>query len=435
MIIREVGWIRSHIDKLCPVLRKQAMEWYRPARYAPCFTQRPLRRLMQRWRRIPVIVQTDESAGTLSLDALTGAAKCRVKRKLALINAFSTEVNAESLKLLAENEQVRKVWYDSEVRAVLDVASPTVNAKSLWDEGFTGKEIVVAVLDTGIYEHPDLSGRIIGFKDFIKDKVSPYDDNGHGTHVAGCIAADGKESGVLYRAPAPDACLVGVKVLNKAGMGSLSTVIDGVQWCIASKEKHGIRILNLSLGSQANMSYREDPVCLAVEKAWQAGLVVCVAAGNDGPDTQTIGSPAIHPDVITVGASDDMNTEDISDDRVAVFSSRGPTRDGLVKPDFLAPGVDIVALRSPGSLIDKQNKKARIGKWYTTLSGTSMATPVCAGVAAQLLQVDGSLTPDMVKQALGESARKIGDLDVNVQGAGIIDGLGAAEIARTLPDG
>lgn len=202
-------------------------------------------------------------------------------------------------------------------------------------------------------------------------------------------------------------------------------MIEGIQWCINNKDDLGIRVLNMSLGSAATESYKNDPVCQAVEKAWQAGIVVCVAAGNDGPQPQTINSPGIDPLVITVGALDDINTISPEDDQVAGFSSRGPTVDNLTKPDILAPGADIISLRSPGSLLDKKNRQSRVDNWYTSLSGTSMATPVCSGVVAQILQLNSSLTPDQVKARLMETARTL-HLEPNIQGAGVIDAQKAA---------
>lgn len=275
--------------------------------------------------------------------------------------------------------------------------------------------------DTGIYNHPDLTDRIIAFKDLVNQKAEPYDDNGHGTHVAGDIAASGEMSGYKYRAPTPEAGLVGVKVLNKIGSGSLSVVIEGIQWCIKNKEALGIRVINMSLGSDARQSYIDDPVCQIVEKAWKSGIVVCVAAGNSGPESGSIGSPAIHPEIITVGALDDMNTLNTEDDNVAEFSSRGPTNDGIVKPDVVAPGAKIISLRSPGSLLDKQNKDSRVDKWYTSLSGTSMATPICSGIVAQMLQQNSALTPNQVKARLMETATVLPNLDPNTQGAGVIN--------------
>ncbi|NLI14485.1 S8 family peptidase [Pelotomaculum propionicicum] len=421
MIYQEVSWIRANAGKLCPQAKKAALEWYRPLKKVPCFLQKPFKYLKQLWRKIPVIVQLEKTRSEdISIKDFADSLGCVVHRELGLIHSFATRVGPKQLELLSQNSLVRKIWYDREVKAVLDVAAPVVQSQILWERSLTGRGIVVAVLDTGIYEHPDLAGRIVAFKDLVKQKTDPYDDNGHGTHCAGDIGADGSQSGSLYRGPAYEAGLVGVKVLNKMGSGSLSTVIEGIQWCIDNKESLGIRVLSMSLGSSATESHVSDPVCQAVEAAWSRGIVVCVAAGNEGPEAGTISSPGISPQVITVGALDDNNTVDGSDDQVADFSSRGPTIDGLVKPDVLAPGVNIISLRSPGAKLDKQNKSARVDKWYFSLSGTSMATPVCAGVVAQILQSDTSLTPDQVKARLINSAQKIPALDPNTQGAGLI---------------
>ena len=422
MSIKDSAWILSNSNKLCPRLKRYALQWYRPSRLTPCFMQKIERNIKVRWRKLPVILQLENlEAAAMSVNDLNSLTGCRVKRKLSLINSISIEVNEKQLKELVKNANVKKIWYDSEVRAVVDAASATVKAPELWEMGLTGKGVVIAVLDTGIYEHPDLVGRIKGFKDFIGSRSEAYDDNGHGTHVAGCAAANGSQASD-YKGPAPEAELVGIKVLDKMGAGSLSTVIDGVQWCIQQKDELMIRIINLSLGSEAYQSFRDDPVCQAVEKAWYSGIVVCAAAGNSGPDKGTIGSPGIDPVIITVGASNDRSSPDPAGNKVADFSSRGPSIDGLVKPDVLAPGVDIVSLRAPNSFLDKSNKNARVGSWHISLSGTSMATPVCAGVTAQLLQSEGSLTPEQVKEMLMLNATKIPGVDSNSQGAGVIDG-------------
>jgi serine protease AprX len=427
MVFQDVNWVRDHGNKLCPVLRKHVLAWYRPTRYMPCFQSNPLKTLKQRWQKITVIVQLDKTTvGVLSVKSLAKSSGCNVKKNLPLIHAFSSDVNSISLQKLVQNSAVKKIWYDGEVHALLDVASPSVKADVLWDLGYTGKGVGIAVLDTGIYNHPDLRERIVGFKDFIKNRENAYDDNGHGTHVAGCAAASGNMSGNDFRGPAPGANLIGVKVLNKIGSGSLSTLIQGVQWCIYNQERFKIKILNLSLGSQAYQSYQDDPVCQAVEKAWEVGIVVCAAAGNSGPEPCTIGSPGHDPLIITVGALNDHNTTRPEDNTIASFSSRGPTIDGLIKPDVTAPGVNIVALRSPGSFIDKKNKETRVDGWHTSLSGTSMATPVCAGLAAQLLEANETLSPDELKTLLMETARKLEGYGENDQGAGIINGKAAS---------
>jgi serine protease AprX len=421
MIYQDVKWIRAHGAKLAPSLRKRILAWYRPASYTPCFISKIYTSVLQKWRRIPVIVQLDEStAASLSLQAISQATGCKIQKELSLLNAFSAKVDRKTLQALAENPNVVRIWYDEEIRAVLDTASPTVQADSAWEAGLTGKGVTIAVIDTGVYNHADLAGRIIGFVDLVGSKQEPYDDNGHGTHVAGCAAANGKQSGGRYKAPAPEANIVGIKALSKTGSGSLSTVIQGIQWCIDNQARYKIRILNLSLGSETYQSYNDDPVGLAVEKAWDAGLIVCAAAGNSGPEARTVNSPGNHPKIITVGALDDRGTGESGDDQIAGFSSRGPTADDLNKPDFVAPGVNIVALRSPGAFLDKQRKNYRTDTDYLSLSGTSMATPVCAGVIAVLLEKDPTLTPERVKKLLQKTARRLPGYDEHDQGSGVI---------------
>ncbi|MBA1333630.1 MAG: Serine protease AprX [Firmicutes bacterium] len=429
MAFQDVNWIRSYANKFCPTLRKKTLEWYRPSERIPCFVQDTYKSTKQKLMKIPVIVQLENTRDNrVSARAVAESAGCRLKKELPLINSFATEVNASSLETLVRDSNVRKIWYDGEVKALLDVATPSVQCVPLWENSVTGKGVTVAVLDTGIYNHPDLEGRIIGFADFINNEKESYDDNGHGTHVAGDIASNGSKSDARYKGPAPEANLVGVKVLNQQGSGTLSVLVEGIQWCIDNKQAYDIRIINLSLGSEAKEPYADDPICQAVEKAWRSDIIVCVAAGNSGPAPRTINTPGIHPSVITVGALDDMNTAYLRDDNVANFSSRGPTADNLNKPDVLAPGVNIISLRSPGSTLDKQKKGNRINKWYISLSGTSMATPICAGVIAQMLQADSSLTPDMVKARLIETAKPYPDIDKNIQGFGIIDARNAARL-------
>ena len=292
----------------------------------------------------------------------------------------------------------------------------------------TGKGVTIAIIDTGIHPHKDLAGRITGFVDFINKRPDPYDDNGHGTHCAG----DAASSSTTYMGPAPEANLVGVKVLDKMGSGSLDTVMQGVEWCIqnnADSSKQKIDIISMSLGATAQNYAEEndDPMVHIVERAWEAGIVVCVAAGNEGPNYGTIASPGISDLVITVGALDDKNTSDTrEDDDVASFSSRGPTKYyNVTKPDLLAPGVNIVSLRSPNSYLDKLQKSARVDNDYFVLSGTSMATPICAGVVALIKQSNPKLTPNQVKEMLKSGADLWSNdslkYDQNIYGSGYIN--------------
>lgn len=332
--------------------------------------------------------------------------------------------------LLQSCKHVKKIYPDREVKALLDHAVPSVRADTLNQTGLTGEGITIAVVDTGIDPHDDLlnpSNRIVAFQDFVGNRAEPYDDNGHGTHCAGDAAGNGFRSGGQYAGPAPEANLVGVKVLNKKGAGSLSDVIAGIQWCIDHKDTYEIQIISLSLGSQAVVPAEEDPVVHIVERAWEAGIFVCVAAGNEGPRSGTIASPGISPVVLTVGAMDDNDNSDRSDDEVADFSSRGPTIDHLVKPDLLAPGVNIVSLRVPGSYLDKLAKANRVGEHYIAMSGTSMATPIAAGIAALILQKYKGLAPAEVKRLLTAGAEDW-SLPENVQGHGYADASNSIEL-------
>jgi len=220
-----------------------------------------------------------------------------------------------------------------------------VNASTRLDElKTTGKGISIAILDTGVAPHPDIENKIVAFKDFVNDKEAPYDDNGHGTHVAGDAAGTGVSSGGKYKGTAPDASIVGVKVLNNDGGAKVSDIIEGIDWVIQNRDKYNIRIINMSIGVPS-AGFQFDPIDKAVERAVNAGIVVVAAAGNEGPKMGTIGgAPGNSPLALTVGAIDDKNTIDKSDDEIAPFSSRGPTMDGITKPDLVAPGTNIISL-------------------------------------------------------------------------------------------
>lgn len=424
----ETQWIRADASKMDRPLRRKALECYRPPRFIPCWFSRYVIAWRRRYARLPVIIQmqthcSEEDRSQL-MTHLHGH-RCKHVRDLALVVSIGAHVPLGMLPELLRDARVRRICDDRPVQALLDVAAPTVLAPRLWETGITGEGVTVAVIDTGIHPHRDFTvpqNRIVAFKDFVGNRTDPYDDNGHGTHVAGIVGASGSKSNGKYKGMAPSAGLVGVKVLNALGSGNLSGVIEGIQWSVEHKEEFKIRVLNLSLGSPAEDSYRDDPAAQAVGAAWEAGLVVCAAAGNEGPDARTIASPGIHPRIITVGASDDRETRERSDDRVADFSSRGPTIDDLPKPDLVAPGANITSTNSPKSTLALQQGQKNAD--YITLSGTSMATPVCSGIAALILQDEPSLTPDQVKSRLLDSAQSLG-ADINAEGKGLVDAQAA----------
>lgn len=329
--------------------------------------------------------------------------------ELPLINSLAVELPSNELLKIIPAVKVRMVWPDVMARPCLDVAVPATGADRAHQEGITGKKVVVAVIDTGIDFHADLTQpepRIIGWYDLVNNKPEPYDDEGHGTHIAGIIAGNGYESDGLYTGIAPEALLVGVKVLDSNGSGPISRVIAGIQWVVENKDLYGIKAINLSLGASAEEGYKTDPASKAVEAAWKAGLVVLVAAGNSGPAQKTITTPGIAPSVITVGSINDQRTIPRTDDIINDFSSRGPTIDRLAKPDLLAPGAKITSL------------KPETG--YTTHSGTSMATPMVTGAVALLLEKNPKLTPKQIKHILISTAEDRG-YSKFIQGAGYLN--------------
>ncbi|WP_143311883.1 MULTISPECIES: S8 family serine peptidase [Carboxydocella] len=329
----------------------------------------------------------------------------KVNKSLPLMKGFAAEITPKQIQEIAAREEVRHISLDSTVEALLDVATQTLGVPEQWSLGNTGKGRVVAIVDSGIYPHPDLSqpnNRIIAFKDFINGKKLPYDDFGHGTHVAGIIAGNGYMSNGQYKGVAPEASIVGVKVLNQYGVGKVSNVIAGIQWVVKNKNTYAIDVLNLSLGAIATESWTTDPLSQAAQKAWEAGMIVVAAAGNDGPNPGTIRTPSINPNIITVGALDDQGTPDPNDDVIAGFSSQGPTIDGFAKPDRYAPGVNITSLLADTTYVPKEkggsggtpslkivalgnSSKTTTSQYYNTMSGTSLATALISGEVALLL--------------------------------------------------
>src|SRR5262249_20806324 len=274
----------------------------------------------------------------------------------------------------------------------------------------------VAVIDSGIASNKDFNStgnasRIVYSQNFVFDETTTNDLYGHGTHVAGIIAGSGSNSNGAgftkkFEGIAYNVNLINLRVLDENGSGSDSQVIAAIQRAIALKSTYNIRVINLSLGRPVYESYTLDPLCEAVEAAWKAGIVVVVAAGNEGRNNSantegygTIAAPGNDPFVITVGAMKPMGTATRADDTIASYSSKGPTLyHHIVKPDLVAPGnMAISVLASSTSNLAKAAPKNIVAlstystnpkgvPAYFTLSGTSMATPVVSGAVALLLQ-------------------------------------------------
>ncbi|WP_343210365.1 S8 family peptidase [Anaerolentibacter hominis] len=278
--------------------------------------------------------------------------------------------------------------------------------------GVYGAGVGVAVLDTGLYPHPDFGNRITAFYDALKKKDSPYDDASHGTHVAGLIGGDGSASGGRYIGAAPACSLIGVKVLNHQGNGMIPDVLIGLNWILENKTKYNIRILNISVGTKGDTLADEDSVLVkAVEEVWNAGIVVVAAAANNGPLPGSIGSPGISRKIITVGASNDYVPIESRGRKLKNYSGRGPTASCIRKPDIVAPGAKMISCNVPNSA----NRNL-----YAVKSGTSMATPVVSGAIALLLSRYPEMTTREVKIRLKESAVDLG-LPGNQQGWGQLD--------------
>ena len=263
---------------------------------------------------------------------------------------------------------------------------------------YTGKGIGVAVLDTGIFPHIDFGSRISVFRDFTGVKRSPYDDNGHGTHVSGILAGDGTASGGKYKGAAPGCSIAALKVLDRFGNGSREDVMRAFRWIMEFGSIYHIRIVNISVGTTSRDHKEQTDLLEGVEKLWDLGFVVVAAAGNQGPGAGTVTAPGSSRKIITVGSSDMLNG------RKAV-SGRGPTFDCVCKPDLVAPGSQVIAC-APG-----------LPYSYGLKSGTSMSTPLVSGGIACLLEKDPRLSNVEVKMLLRENAEDMG-LPRNQQGWG-----------------
>jgi serine protease AprX len=293
---------------------------------------------------------------------------------------------------------------------------------------FAGDGVTVAVLDTGVTRTGDLGDRLVARVDLSSERDG-YDRYGHGTHMSGLIAGDGRASGGQWAGAAPGASIVSVKVAGWNGATDVSMVMAGLEWIAAHHERYGIRVVNLSYGTDSSQKWSEDPLNLAVERLWGAGIVVVAGAGNRGDGGSKIDKPADDPHVLTVGAADTRNTATTADDGVAPFSARGPTGEGVGKPDVVAPGVNLVSHRAPQSTVDLARPVARIDERHVKGSGTSQAAAVVSGVVARMLDAAPALTPDEVKATLAGTASPA-LAGVSGAGAGLVDAAAAVEAAR-----
>jgi serine protease AprX len=380
-----------------------------------------------------------------------------LNQHLDLINGDVLELPNGVLKQLAKHPDVFRVHYDRPTKTHNYRTSVTVGArKAIMTYGYTGAGVGVAVIDSGITAwHDDMinftstlfpygNQRVSKFVDFVNGRTLPYDDNGHGSHVAGIIGGVGYDSKFDKAGIAPLASIVALKVLDQNGQGSVSRLIAALNWVNQNYKTYNIRVVNMSVGAGVFESYWTDPLTLAAKALADKGIVVVAAAGNLGKNANgqlqwgAITAPGNAPWVLTVGASSTMGTTDRSDDEMAAFSSSGPTAyDFGAKPDLVAPGVGTVSLSVPGSTFYTTKAEYLLSgslttsaKPYLALSGTSMSAPVVSGTVALMLQANPSLTPNLVKAILQYTAERRAGYSALRQGAGFLNAFGAIQMAR-----
>jgi serine protease AprX len=378
------------------------------------------------------VIVRGEAGALAQLERSTVLAGGSVVRDLAIINGFSARIPTERLAAIRELPGVVAVSPDSMANfhsAYDPAADPNsmastaaaVGADAAWSQGITGAGVDVAVLDSGVTPVQGLAGagQVVNGPDLSFDSQTPsvryLDGFGHGTFMAGLIA--GRDAD--YKGIAPDARIVNVKVGAANGAVDVSQVIAGIDWVVQHRHDNGlnIRVLNLSLGTHSSQDYRIDPLAFAAEVAWRAGIVVVVAAGNDGASTARLNDPAIDPFVLAVGATGSHGPQTAENSFVALFSSIGNEQRG---PDLVAPGSHIQGLRVPGSYIDQRYPGAAFGGRFFRGSGTSEAAAITSGAVALLLQQSPSLTPGQVKAILMRSAQPLAESDNQSAGSGLL---------------
>jgi serine protease AprX len=382
-------------------------------------------------------------------------------RRLGVISGQLVELPNYQLRKLANNPCVAAIHWDRKTGGELNYAAIVEGARQVQQLlGYDGAGVGVAIVDSGITAwHDDLTyiglnskvkvvggQRVVKFVDFVAGRTTKYDDNGHGTHVAGIIAGNGFDTLGARAGIAPAANLVSLKVLDQNGGGYISDVIAALDWIVANHTSYNIRVVNLSVGAAVTESYLTDPLTLAAKRVVDAGVVVVTAAGNLGknahgkPQYGAITAPGNAPWVLTVGAYSHNGTLTRHDDKIGDFSSRGPTaKDFGAKPDVVATGVGTASLSVPGSLLYlthpgmllKGSRLGLSGTPYLSLTGTSMAAPVVTGTVALMLQANPKLTPNLVKAIIEYTAQDM-RYDSLTQGAGFLNTKGAVDLARYL---
>ncbi len=323
-------------------------------------------------------------------------------------------------------------------------------AAALHSHGITGAGITVAVLDSGLWEeNQELSHntkgqpRVVARYDAIEGRTVDlaFDESGHGTHMTSVLARSGPvtrpgATQPSYRGIAPDANIVVVKAFGESGEAGFLDLVRGIQWVVDNHKRFNIRVLNLSFAARPRWPYWDDPINQALMRAWQAGIFIAAAAGNEGPEPMTVGSPGNLPYLMTVGALTDSWTEnDRNDDYIPDFSSRGPTPMGHIKPDLVAAGGHMAGFVRPGSTLATQFPEYFLSTGEFVMTGSSQATAVVSGMAALMLQLNPDSSNDDLKCMLRTSAEPAISEDGRLAYSPFVQGEGRASLLRAITIG
>jgi serine protease AprX len=401
-------------------------------------------------RRVVVIIQLRRGVNLAAGRTLVRSVGGRPGPGLHIINGLSATLTAADARRLAQSPQIHAVslnstllqtswWHGTPAPWQLSTTyDQSVHATGLWRHG-AGRGVGVAVIDTGIAgDLPDFqssrrnsTSRVIASAVIDPNASTAADTYGHGTAVAGLIAGNSNDRAAgdplrdQYAGSAPEANLISIKIANDDGQATTLDALYGLQFAVDHKDDYNIRVINMSFRSTDAESYRTDPLDAAAEQAWFDGITVVAAAGNMGTASDAVSyAPGNDPYVITVGGVDDQGTANNSDDVVASWSSQGTTQDGFAKPDVVAPGAHIISTLAPNSDFATLCPTCVINGSYFQVSGTSLAAPIVAGVAADLIAAHPGWTPDMVKGALVNTATQLpgGAQEVNARAADWADG-------------
>jgi serine protease AprX len=334
----------------------------------------------------------------------------RLEQEIKLIPIVTATLPTALLPELVRLAPVVKVWENTQVKILAEERPlPVYNGILAGEYRYTGEGVTIAVLDTGIAPHEDLiypENRILAWNDLVGAQTAPYDDHGHGTHVAGLIAGNGRASRGRYKGVAPGARLVGLKVLDNFGCGRLSDLILGIEWCLGNRAALRIRIINLSLGTRSQSNYEHDPLCRAVALAWKKGIVICAAAGKTGLAYRDTDSPGGNQQIITVGNVNYQKPLTTNDERLQQWRKPAGVAPNFIIPDLVASGTNVVAVKRDGG--------------YCTYNGASAAVSLVSGGAALVLERWPGLQPVQVKRLLKQKAGNAG-LGRQLQGAGLLN--------------